>query len=105
MDRVRLAMPAAHYLAEFARGTAVSHDREMALSSLRYLDLLAHNGTALDANASRYATLLEAAQKQIRLQGRQFSHVHAWSPATLVDVLAAAERVLGELEIGRGRAP
>ena len=78
MDRVRLAVPAAHFAEEYLRRPA-PHAEEMALSALRFIDMLPLNegkaNVTADANASHYAPLLEGVRKRLEATGtEQFAH-------------------------------
>ena len=100
MDRSRLAMPAEHFVSEFASGTLERHEDEIAVSTLRFHRLFnASKHFAPEAGHQSIAALTPtrlasqiARNRKADANGR--GHVHVWSSRSLQEMLEAAQELL-----------
>ena len=113
MDRVRLAAPASHYVDEYRRAKAATHEVEQALGSTRFVRVMkaaqedkaiqnfldGHQqcpsckdtskpvGAELEMDAARLSNL-----RRVQVARSRLGHVHVWSRRTLREFAHAAEQ-------------
>ena len=102
MDRSRLAMPAAHYVAEYKSGRSEAHEEELAVSVLRFVRLF-NSSNQFDPEPG-YKSIEALSAERLRSFAREvqrpnfrgLGHMHAWSAKSLRGMLAAAEELFAK---------